>query len=298
MTYYFSNGKLLLTGEYLVLDGAKALALPTKFGQSLEVIPNNDNKIDWKSIDHKGNTWFENSFGLTDENSNIKPDSISSRLHAIFKVINELNPFILKQGYSFKSTLEFSQDWGLGSSSTLINNLASWAKIDAFELLDKSFGGSGYDIACAQNNLPITYQLTNGKRQINQVFFKPSFSDCLYFVHLNKKQDSRDGITSYNSKKGDISKEIKDISKITDDLLICNSLEEFDQLINKHEFIISKIIAQKTVKSCLFSDFDGSIKSLGAWGGDFVLATSKENPIAYFQDKGYNTILSYKQMIK
>ena len=30
---FYSNGKLLITGEYVVLDGAKALALPTKFGQ-------------------------------------------------------------------------------------------------------------------------------------------------------------------------------------------------------------------------------------------------------------------------
>ena len=34
---FYSNGKLLITGEYVVLDGAKALALPTKFGQSLLV---------------------------------------------------------------------------------------------------------------------------------------------------------------------------------------------------------------------------------------------------------------------
>ena len=32
---FYSNGKLLITGEYLVLDGAKAFALPTKFGQNL-----------------------------------------------------------------------------------------------------------------------------------------------------------------------------------------------------------------------------------------------------------------------
>jgi len=33
MASFYSNGKLLITGEYLVLDGAKALALPTKYGQ-------------------------------------------------------------------------------------------------------------------------------------------------------------------------------------------------------------------------------------------------------------------------
>jgi len=41
----YSNGKLLLTGEYLVLEGATALAVPTKFGQDLKV-----EKIKEKSI--------------------------------------------------------------------------------------------------------------------------------------------------------------------------------------------------------------------------------------------------------
>ena len=34
---FYSNGKLLLTGEYLVLNGAVALAIPTKFGQTLTI---------------------------------------------------------------------------------------------------------------------------------------------------------------------------------------------------------------------------------------------------------------------
>lgn len=39
MISFKSNGKLLLTGEYLVLDGAVALALPTKMGQIMTVEP-------------------------------------------------------------------------------------------------------------------------------------------------------------------------------------------------------------------------------------------------------------------
>ena len=35
--YFYSPGKLLLTGEYVVLDGAKSLAIPTIFGQSLNI---------------------------------------------------------------------------------------------------------------------------------------------------------------------------------------------------------------------------------------------------------------------
>ena len=30
---YYSCGKLLITAEYLVLKGAKGLAMPTKYGQ-------------------------------------------------------------------------------------------------------------------------------------------------------------------------------------------------------------------------------------------------------------------------
>ena len=37
MDEFYSNGKLLLTSEYVVLDGIECLALPTKFGQSLSV---------------------------------------------------------------------------------------------------------------------------------------------------------------------------------------------------------------------------------------------------------------------
>ena len=37
MSRYSSHGKFLLTGEYLVLKGALALALPLKLGQSMTV---------------------------------------------------------------------------------------------------------------------------------------------------------------------------------------------------------------------------------------------------------------------
>jgi hypothetical protein len=44
---FYSNGKLLITGEYLVLDG-KAFALPTKKGQNLIIEDGNNNEIIWK----------------------------------------------------------------------------------------------------------------------------------------------------------------------------------------------------------------------------------------------------------
>ena len=51
---FYSNGKLLVTGEYVVLDGALALAIPTKFGQTMKVAPTTGNVIHWKSYDADG----------------------------------------------------------------------------------------------------------------------------------------------------------------------------------------------------------------------------------------------------
>jgi hypothetical protein len=70
-------------------------------------------------------------------------------------------------GYNITTHLNFLK-MGTGNSSTLINNIAQWLQIDAFTLLNNSFGGSGYDIACAQNN-PILYHL-KGKPIVDKVF--------------------------------------------------------------------------------------------------------------------------------
>ena len=59
MKEYYSNGKLLITGEYLVLDGAKALALPTKYGQYLTVTSGTNQEIHWTSFDNDNSIWFQ-----------------------------------------------------------------------------------------------------------------------------------------------------------------------------------------------------------------------------------------------
>jgi mevalonate kinase len=303
---FYSNGKLLLTGEYVVLDGALSLAIPTSYGQFLEVTSIDKPKITWKSLDFENHVWFESEFdiknnkitaSLTPRNDNDK----EKRLLRILQEAKKLNPEFLNShlGIEVTSKLDFPQNWGLGSSSTLINNIANWAKVDAYKLLVLTFGGSGYDIACAQYNFPITYKLLNeNKRSVEKVDFNPPFKESLYFVYLNKKQNSRDGITHYKASTLNKTEAIKEISDITLKLINCSKISEFEMLIYKHENIIASIIKQVPVKEKLFADFNGSIKSLGAWGGDFVLVTSKENPKDYFNSKGYRTIIPYSKMIK
>ena len=58
MNHFYSNGKLLLTGEYFVLDGAKSLAVPTNCGQDLTVEPIKESQLIRKSYSNTGECWL------------------------------------------------------------------------------------------------------------------------------------------------------------------------------------------------------------------------------------------------
>lgn len=305
---YYSNGKLLLTGEYLVLDGAKSLALPTKFGQDLVVQKMKEQQLIWGSFTHTGECWFEAVFDLQklrlvsctfNSKKEGNGEIIAETLLDILKEAKKINPSFLasENGFVVKTALTFPRDWGLGSSSTLINSIASWAKVDAFQLLWNSFKGSGYDIACAQNERAIFYQLENDRPIVEPVNFNPNFKENLFFVHLNQKQDSKEGILKFRQREQSFQKEIEQISTISDEFLKATSLVDFNKLIVEHEQIISSIIKLKPVKEKLFLDYFGEIKSLGAWGGDFVLVTGNDETSRYFKKKGFDTVLSYSEMI-
>jgi mevalonate kinase len=299
---FYSNGKLLITGEYLVLDGAKALALPTKFGQNVIIENGNNQEIKWTSYDSDGTIWFEDTITFAEiiEKVVFEKDSIKNTLLTILHEAYLLNPNLLKNevGFTISTQLTFPKKWGLGTSSTLINNIAQWIEIDPFVLLKNSFGGSGYDIACAQNDFPIIYNLKQGKPIVQKALFDPTlFSKNLYFVYLNQKQNSKNAIAFYNTKKNTVEKYKTTINRITENILITKTIGEFSELLEEHENLLSSILEIKTVKETLFPDFNGTIKSLGAWGGDFVLVIAEDNPTHYFISKGYETVLKYNEMI-
>lgn len=299
---FYSNGKLLITGEYLVLDGAKAFALPTKKGQNLIIEAGNNNEIRWKSYDADGSIWFEDTLLFSDISKEIttETDSVKGTLITILHEAFKLNPNFISnsKGYTITTELGFPKSWGLGTSSTLINNVAQWLQIDAFTLLKNSFGGSGYDIACAQNDTPIVYHLEQGNPVVENVLFNPHFSANLYFVYLNKKQSSKTAIAAYNmNKKNNLKKTIASNDQITMAVLRATTLQSFSLALEKHEIAMSTILEMQTIKESLFPDFSGVLKSLGAWGGDFVLAVAAENPTEYFTSKGYKTVVPYNEMI-
>lgn len=300
---FCAHGKLLLTAEYVVLDGAKALCLPTQIGQNLEVSPlgGASNFFQWTAVLKNGKVWFSEKYVQMSQEIVFFSESEKSK-EGIFllKILNgilALNPWVKFQNLRFKTQLEFHKEWGLGSSSTLIALLSQFAKVNAYELLEKTFGGSGYDLACALAKQPIFYTRNGIQPKIEMVDFFPTFQNQLFFVYLNQKQNSREGIAMYRQKPKNLDL-IQEISQLSEQVALVEDIDRFNQLLAQHESLISRHIEMPCVQEKLFPDYtQGVVKSLGAWGGDFVLVSSKNIDLEYFKQKGYHTILPYSDLI-
>lgn len=300
---YYAHGKLLLSGEYAVLDGALAWAVPTKYGQWLEIFPDQQGMMVWQALDHEHIPWFEATLKLSDLTVvQYNDEGFATRLSEVLQAVRKQNPDFLKtkEGIKVVTRLEFPQDWGLGSSSTLVSLIAEWAGVDAFKLLADSFGGSGYDIACAKSKTPILFNLLQGNPIWEAVKHTPPFKDHIYFLYLGKKQNSREGIARYKKLEIDYGKLVTEITLCTITMQAAQQVDTLQQSMEWHENLISNALQLNKVKDRLFPDFNGAIKSLGAWGGDFVMVVSAQNTaevMAYFEAKGYHTILTWDELV-
>lgn len=302
---WFSNGNLIITGEYFVLTGAKALAVPLKFGQLMKVecFNNNQNTIQWKT-NELGKPWF--IADLNCENLNITSSSdmeIASGLRKVLKKILNIKPDLFRKNMSYLITcdIDFNLNWGWGSSSTLISNLANWAGIDPFELNKKISPGSGYDIATSISPTPIFYQINKGNHEINPVVFNPVFKKFIWFIYLGKKQSTTTSIEN-NLKSVRMNKNlIPVITSLTGKIAKSKNMDEFIRSIVEHEKIISRTLNLTRIKEKYFNDFEGEIKSLGAWGGDCAMVVSPLNETLlkqYFKDKGLETVFGFDEIVK
>ncbi len=303
MKKFYANGKLLLTAEYFVLDGALSLAVPTKFGQSLQVktLNTDEKNLHWISRDADQTVWFEGVFKAVSFQNGTDAKT-GEKLSEILQYCQRMNPDFLKLLAHLQVTtqLSFPRNWGLGTSSTLIYNIAQWAGIDPYKLQFEVFGGSGYDIACADASSAILYQKLKNKPSCEAIDFEPPFEHQLYFVYLGKKQNSREGIARYRERTHKQPELIEEMTALTNLFLKAKTLLELEQIIVTHENLVATTLQLPKVKSLYFNDYWGAVKSLGAWGGDFVLATShhsENKTVQYFADKGFKTVLNYKDMV-
>lgn len=300
---FHSNGKLLITGEYLVLDGALAMAVPTKYGQRLEVsLHDNFSGIRWEAkVLNKG--WLQVNFGSRLFNIiHTNDQKLAQHLKGILKKAFEIANISVdnQKGIKIRTNLDFDKNWGLGSSSTLFSNIGYWLDVNPHELARQTSNGSGVDVAAARSDQPIFYQLVNGEPKVTKVDFQPLFKKKLYFVHLGKKQSSAASVDEYRKNVKANSNLIEEVSILSEVISKAKSLIDFDKALAEHEKIISSLLGIPRIKDNYFSDFSGEIKSLGAWGGDFVLATydgDERDLRKYFQNKGNKTILRFDDMV-
>lgn len=299
MNRILSPGKLMLTSEYVAVDGALVLAVPTKLGQEFFFDESDDERslIYWNAY-HQDQLWLETIIDYkTWTIIKTNDQKASEFILKVLKNVQELSEIKFKtnNSYHLKTNLQFPSDFGLGSSSTLMSNLGEWAEIDPFVLNEISLGGSGYDVAVAKEKSAVLYSRFP-ERVYEKVNFDPSFKDDLIFIHLNQKQDTREGISHYKS-KATSTELINEYSELTKLVLNSQNLEEFSQLMTIHEQKLAIFLGTSTVKEKYFQNYPGFVKSLGAWGGDFVLASKFGDYKAYFKTQGFGKIFSWDDLI-
>ncbi len=300
---FYSHGKLLMTGEYLVLNGAYALALPLQVGQNLLV--NTGDKpgcLCWETK-IRSKPWLNAVFDIKEF------DILESNIAApagfvadVLKAARTLNRAFLADDkpYTATANLEFDTNYGFGSSSSFISNIARWAQVDVFELHRMVSNGSGYDVAAARSEKAIIFQRAGTEVSVNPVNFRPPFFDRLFFGYLGKKLNTEKAVAEWRRQGEPDKRAIEKINGITLSIVGTRNINVFLDLLAEHEQIMSGLLRLEPVKSALFPDFRGEVKSLGAWGGDFALFASREpGPyvLDYLQSKSIAPAYYYDEII-
>jgi hypothetical protein len=289
----------------VVLRGATALALPLRKGQAMEIefVPGEEILIRWTASDIE-EVWFEATISKQDTFVLVESTDarIDERLLYLLNTALEMNPeFLTEKGtYNCDCRIMFERHWGWGTSSTLFSNLAWWARVDPYEFNRKVGSGSGYDIACARAESAILFRLTGEGPEVDPVDFFPWFHHHLLFVYLGKKADTEEEIKRFKMRGPELGEAVQEISEISEMLYQTRDLEEFIDGLRRHEDIMSELLGREPVGKTLFPDFNGAVKSLGAWGGDFILAasTGSEHMIRdYFTAKGYSVHFNWDEII-
>lgn len=303
MKPYYARGKILLTSEFIILHGAKALAIPLKLGQSLHLKEKKQaGELHWEAGFESGN-WLEVTIALEQmEVKNSTDDDKAENLLNMLTKLLSLKPEFKDElsHYDVHTQLEFNPQFGFGSSSTLTSLLAQWAEVDPMQYHFSFSKGSGYDVACANAESAILYELIDEMPVIEALEYYPPFIDQLWLVYLGEKQDTSKSITAFLNNYTPSPEDTGLFSRLSCSIYRAATLQEFGSLIEEHEGRLSEILDLPVIKDKRFSDLNGYAKSLGAWGGDFALIatpwTSSQTQ-AYFRTKNIQTWFSFKDII-
>lgn len=294
---FSASGKLLLFGEYLVLRDSLSLAIPLSYGQTLELNSSTNPGIYWVSKE-QGKKWLSIQFSEDLEILKSNDHEKAIIVQKLLQFIKKGNPKATTKGVQIVFNTDFDRNFGFGTSSTFISLLSQWSGINPYQLLEESFGGSGYDIAAATAQKPFVY---NRQEKITQYIDLPkSITDNLLFIYLGSKQSSAQEIAKFKDLETSPT-QIEQMNKIVEASISCKTMEEWESLMEESETLLSGILQTKPVKELLFADYPYAVKSLGAWGGDFVMASCRdiEESRRYFIDKNFDqAIFTFNELIK
>jgi len=303
MNDFYAHGKLLLTAEYMVIHGSSALALPLRVGQSLKRIRSDRRDVfTWMAL-YEDRPWFSAVFDPLHlkvlESSD--PEK-ASKLTRILEACIELMPSFQKELFTWdvETSLEFSPSWGFGSSSTLTALLAEWAEVNPLDLHFLTAPGSGYDVACAIADGPIVYKIRDGSPHYRHIPFHPPFSDRIYFAWLGSKQQTEKHLKQVIDKIQVGYEEIHRFSRLTEEMISATDLGIFGKLMEEHEEELAGILGMERIAATRLRSLPGHVKSLGAWGGDFVMIISQvdeEELFAYLHERDILVIFRYDDLV-
>jgi len=285
-----------------VLKGAKALAIPTLKGQHLTVEESNKNQITWRSLDQQGEEWLSVNFSTEKLNIEAASDMpLATKLQSILLYVADQKPELFSQALNLSTQLDFDRSWGWGTSSSLISLLSQWSGVDGHDILKNTIGGSGYDVACAQAEGPIFFELDNDRPIVSKAPIPKFFIDNLYLVYLGKKQKSSDAISEFE-KRGEVDEDlIRQVNRLTQMVAKSADLGTFCACLQELERLTGDFLNRQPVQEQFFKTLPGAAKSLGAWGGDFVLLATpwpQTKVEELCNDLGFSTVLNFKQTVK
>jgi mevalonate kinase len=255
-----------------VLHGAEALAIATEKGQTLRY-EDADCELHWVAKDSEDRVWM---------------DCVASQdphLSRILNAVEKLKGNLPRRG-RVTTQLEFNRNWGWGSSSSLIDLVAQWTGLDPMELHFETSEGSGFDVACARAGGAIAYQKTGPQSAVWKNVASAHWPhEHFGLVYLGGKQDSQREVAKI--RREPLASELDAISALSRHLASSKDVDAWSQAIDELEDRTASWLGMERVQK-RFPGVRATIKSLGAWGGDFALAVAQDpEDLAYFSLNGH-----------
>lgn len=336
-------GKILLSGEYLVLDGAMALGFPTRFGQEMKVFEGDAAGIlDWVAVDSQGVVWLAARFRAVggslslaeNEAASTETNRLQKWLQTAWNLCEDKawRDTLSRQGLRVQTRLDFPRHWGLGSSSTLIALLVRWLKVEPWALYRRVQTGSGYDLAIALEGRALVFRMEGfdengnplpnsgeveadpgqsytGQSYTGQSYPGPTYSGVettmpdgagWWLIDPGTKQNSEREVFSYRLIDPALRRSVvPELTRITLKMAQNPGADEWLALLEAHDLLLEKVLGRPCVHRSLGAGFPGRLKSLGAWGGDLMLAVSTvpDAALKWLQDRPDWVVLDFHAVV-